>query len=412
MASLPANLPLNAGRGSVSSLEIIKGPHRRNVLRSSLVLAIALAACLQGGCRTDPDWPLWESYTHSAYDPTGRIVDHSAADKTTSEGQAYGMFFALVANDRTRFEKLLSWTQDNLAGGDLTTHLPAWSWGKASDGSWKALDRNPASDADLWMAYSLLEAGRLWHDPRYNGLGRAMVAQIERQEVTLVPGLGTTLLPAPQGFHPDAATWIVNPSYLQPSILSYLATTFPRGPWGAVLGSMSPIIVGDASEGFVMDWVSAGGGLNPVAAPAEHGSEDKNVPPAGSYDAIRVYLWLGIADPATPGVKEAMAGLGGMAAYMKQHPAPPRRVDENGAVAEADGPVGFSAAVVPYLHALNMKSEEKIQMDRMAALKDPASGLYGGDGRYYDQNLAMFTNGWLEQRLRFDRDGKLKVKWR
>jgi endoglucanase len=404
---------LHAGRGWIFPLHIIKRLHCGSILRSALVLVIALTACLQGGCRTDPDWPLWESYARSAYDANGRIIDHSAGDRTTSEGQAYAMFFALVANDRARFEKLLSWTQDNLAGGDLTTHLPAWSWGKAPDGSWKALDQNPASDADLWMAYSLLEAGRLWHDPRFEALGRAMAAQIERQEVTLIPGLGTTLLPAPQGFHPDAATWILNPSYLQPSILSYFATTFPRGPWGAVLGSMSPIVVGGAAEGFAMDWVSAAGTLSPVAAPAEHGGGDKgSVHAAGSYDAIRVYLWLGIADPSTPGVKEALAGLGGMAAYVKQHPAPPRRVDENGAVAEADGPVGFSAAVVPYLHAINMRPEEKTQMDRMAALKDPASGLYGRDARYYDQNLAMFADGWLEQRLRFDRDGKLKVKWR
>ena len=42
------------------------------------------------------------------------------------------MFFALVANDRARFDKLLSWTEANLAGGDLTQRLPAWSWGKGS----------------------------------------------------------------------------------------------------------------------------------------------------------------------------------------------------------------------------------------------------------------------------------------
>ena len=84
------------------------------------------------------------------------------------------MFFALVANDRARFDKLLGWTQDNLAGGDLTQRLPAWSWGKSPDGSWKILDPNPASDADLWMAYALLEAGRLWHEPRYEKLGTAM----------------------------------------------------------------------------------------------------------------------------------------------------------------------------------------------------------------------------------------------
>ena len=70
--------------------------------RSAAVLSVALSTCLEGGCRTSPNWPLWESYAKSSFDGQGRIVDHSAGDRTTSEGQAYGMFFALVANDRAR----------------------------------------------------------------------------------------------------------------------------------------------------------------------------------------------------------------------------------------------------------------------------------------------------------------------
>ena len=40
--------------------------------------------------------------------------------QTVSEAQAYGLFFALVANDRPSFEKILKWTENNMAGGDLT----------------------------------------------------------------------------------------------------------------------------------------------------------------------------------------------------------------------------------------------------------------------------------------------------
>ena len=50
-------------------------------------------------------WPLWESYKAQFYDRAGRIVDHDDGDRTTSEAQAYGLFFALVANDRA----LLLW---------------------------------------------------------------------------------------------------------------------------------------------------------------------------------------------------------------------------------------------------------------------------------------------------------------
>src|SRR5438105_1905284 len=83
-----------------------------------------------------------------------RVIDHDSGDRTTSEGQAYATFFALVANDRSRFDGLLHWTEINLASGDLTSHLPAWSWGKNPNNKWGVLDSNSASDADLWMAYA------------------------------------------------------------------------------------------------------------------------------------------------------------------------------------------------------------------------------------------------------------------
>ena len=76
-----------------------------------------------------------------------------------------------------------------------------------------------------------------------------------------------------------------------------------------------------------------------------------------------------------------------------------------------DAPVGFSAAVIPYLHTLGMTAQEKVQADRLAALRN-GNGLYGRNSDYYDQNLVLFATGWLEQRFRFDRDGKLVVRWR
>src|ERR1700751_2122967 len=72
------------------------------------------------------DWPLWKSYAAGFMDNQVRVIDHGAGERTTSEGQAYAMFFALVANDRAGFDGLVHWTGANLAGGDLAAHLPAW----------------------------------------------------------------------------------------------------------------------------------------------------------------------------------------------------------------------------------------------------------------------------------------------
>lgn len=56
------------------------------------------------------------------------------------------------------------------------------------------LDNNSASDGDIWMAWSLLEAGRLWKETRYTEVGTALLKRIAREEVVNVPGLGSMLL--------------------------------------------------------------------------------------------------------------------------------------------------------------------------------------------------------------------------
>lgn len=157
-----------------------------NVLRSGLVTMLLLAAfSVQAACT----WPAWEQFKKDYISQEGRVIDPSDARKiTTSEGQSYGMFFALAANDRAAFDNLLDWTQNNLAQGSLKEHLPAWLWGKKENSKWEVLDSNSASDGDVWMAWALLEAGRLWKEQRYTDIGSALLKRIAREEVVTVPG--------------------------------------------------------------------------------------------------------------------------------------------------------------------------------------------------------------------------------
>lgn len=388
---------------------VTRGPSgsRGTLLRCGLLLTL-LCVC---GCRAEAPWPLWDAYSARFIDPQGRVIDHTAGDRTTSEGQAYAMFFALVAGDRSKFDKLLDWTENNLAGGDMTTRLPSWSWGKAEDGSWHVLDDHSASDADLWMAYTLCEAGRLWHAPRYDKLGSLMSARIAQQEIVLMPSLGAMLMPGPQGYHPDPQSWFANPSYLPAPLLTYFARRTPQGPWHDVLASTPTIL--HTKGGFAMDWVKVDPtGVYPSVNPARLIRGPVTDQATGSYDAIRVYLWAGITDPHTEGVREIFAETHGMGSYLKSHPFPPLEVDADGGIRKADAPVGFSAAVIPYLHGLGMKAQEKVQTDRLAALRDEKSGLYGKEATYYDQNLTLFALGFSEGRYKFEKDGQLHLKWK
>ena len=168
---------------------------RKRILKRLLLISALSMFSVAGGCKESP-WQLWYSYSARFIDPqSGRVFDPNGDQHTTSEGQAYALFFALAGNDRPAFNRILAWTEANLAGADLKNHLPAWLWGKNKDGQWKALDPNSASDADVWMAYTLIEAGRLWKSSNYTNLGRAMLAQIAKNEVVNLPGFGPMLMP-------------------------------------------------------------------------------------------------------------------------------------------------------------------------------------------------------------------------
>lgn len=120
------------------------------------------------------------------------------------------MFFALVDNDRETFEEMLKWTENNLSAGDITKNFAAWLWGK--DGSqWTILDTNNAVDSDMWIAYCLLEAGRLWDRPDYTEKARAMLELLKTQ-VRDIDNLGKVLLPGRIGFEHDGQVKL-NPSY-------------------------------------------------------------------------------------------------------------------------------------------------------------------------------------------------------
>src|SRR5258707_1797379 len=115
-------------------------------MRLNAIETLLLLTLLEVSCAAQEWTSLWKSYVAGFMDNQVRVIDHDAGDRTTSEGQAYGMFFALVANDRSRFDGLLRWTEQNLADNDLATHLPAWLWGHNKENQWGVLDSNSAAD--------------------------------------------------------------------------------------------------------------------------------------------------------------------------------------------------------------------------------------------------------------------------
>lgn len=347
------------------------------------------------------DWQsLWKGYTARFMDNQIRVIDHSRGDCTTSEGQAYGMFFALVANDHSRFDGLLHWTEQNLAGGDLATHLPAWMWGHSANNQWGVLDKNSASDADIWMAYTLLEAGRAWNEPRYTTLGLGLAHQIAVKEIVEVPGLGAMVAPGPQGFQ-HGNTYRFNASYVPLQLILGLSQFVPRGPWKQVAKNVPTLIKDSAPHGFVSDWTNIkADGKTQVSLEV------------GSYDAIRVYLWAGMLDKTTPQRDEMLDPISGMRAYLRTNSIPPAKVQPDGSIEDPKGPVGFSAALVPYAMALGENQIRDQLMSRVQSEYKAQAGLLGNPPLYYDQNLALFGVGFEQQEFSFDSKGALHLLWK
>lgn len=385
----------------------------RHGKRLLLTLALSMFS-VTGGCK-ERSWPLWAAFSARFIDPAGRVFDPIGDRHTTSEGQAYALFFALAANDRTSFNRILSWTEVNLAGGDLKTHLPAWLWGKSSDGQWKVLDPNSASDADTWIAYTLLEAGRLWNLPADRAAGRAMLALIAKNEVANLPGFGLMLLPAPNGFQ-HSTTFTLNPSYLPLFLFERFAVFDPGGPWHQIALNIPRFLQQSARHGFVMDWVEyvPTDGFYPAVKPvASVTSAPSSDAPVGSYDAIRVYLWAGMIPRGDAARASILSAVPSMGAYLAAHDVPPEKVGGEGIPLDVSAPVGFSAAVLPYLRAYPAFAKAVgRQMVRLSVQRDVNSGLYGKDRAYYDQCLALFATGFLDAKFRFGSEGELQVEWK
>ena len=349
-----------------------------------------------------PWYQFWTSYQARFIDSQGRVIDWNDGGITTSEGQSYALFFALVANNPKLFQNILTWTQDNLAQGSLAAHLPAWRWGERPNKTWGVLDTNSAADADLWIAYTLIQAGRLWNRNSYTAMGTLLAKRIAQQEVVTLPDTGPMLIPGNAGFHIAPNTYVFNPSYLPLPVVEGLAHALPHGPWRAMAMHLPHFIKAVSPHGFAPDWVAYSPRQGYHIAP--QGSN-------GSYNAIRVYLWAGMSNPDTPGAQRILDSVSGMANYLQSHLLPPVSEVWQTGVPSGTGPTGFSAALIPYLMQKGMKPEVRNQWLRLNADYDHADGLYGKTSHYYDQNLALFALGWVYHTIRFDRNGELKPSW-
>ncbi|UEX18821.1 cellulase [Stenotrophomonas sp. SI-NJAU-1] len=369
---------------------------RRRLLQATVLLPL-LGSAGVGAVTTASRWPAWQVLQDSSLSRDGRMIDRSQDDqRSTSEGQSYALFFALVDNDPALFDRILAWTQDNLAGGDMAARLPGWLWGQGKEG-WRLLDDNPASDSDLWLAYALLEAARLWRRPALQAIAEGMLAQVRAREIVQIPTLGPMLLPGPQGFIEDGATR-VNPSYLPLPLLRRFAGVDRSGPWQALADNTVALLQQTSPHGFAPDWAAWKDGsfiVDPVKGAV------------GGYDAIRCYTWAGMTAPRDPLFRRQLSALSGPLQRLRSGAPMWEKIDTRTGKGQGEGNYGFRAALLPYLLAQGEKSRAAALLESLPSAEQQRAD----EPAYYSQVLTLFGRGWAEGRWRFAADGRLQPRW-
>ncbi|MGH7141658.1 MAG: glycosyl hydrolase family 8, partial [Minisyncoccia bacterium] len=191
---------------------------------------------------------LWNDYKASDLESgTGRTLDASRNDVTTSEGQSYTMLRAVWMGDKSTFDKEWQWTQTNLARKD---GLFSWLWGERQDGSYGILTdqngQNSASDADTNIALSLVFAYARWQDPKYLSAARTIIDGIWNNEV-LTAGGNSYVLADNLEKNSQGRTALINPSYLSPAAYRIFAEVDPAHPWMQAVNGAYRVIQGSSA---------------------------------------------------------------------------------------------------------------------------------------------------------------------
>jgi len=117
----------------------------------------------------------WPSYKAAFMSPDGRIIDTGNHHVSHSEGQGYGMLFAVNADDQANFAKIWQWTREHLQVRDDA--LLAWRYQPGSG----VTDINNASDGDILVAWALLQAGERWQKSHYIDASQQILQDIRHK---------------------------------------------------------------------------------------------------------------------------------------------------------------------------------------------------------------------------------------
>ena len=162
----------------------------------------------------------WSEYKHRFIQKDGRVVDFKNGGITHTEGIGYALYFAYKMGDDATFKRIYKWGKENIKKNRYG--LPGWKWGENKrNHRWGMIDYNSASDANLWIVYSLLLMYEQTDYKPYKKDADKMIDAIKRNHIMHNSNL-SFLLPW-EKYIAEKYEWKINPSYFVFEIFEYLA---------------------------------------------------------------------------------------------------------------------------------------------------------------------------------------------
>jgi endoglucanase len=223
---------------------------------------------------------LWSLFRAKFVTDEGRVIDTANGNVSHSEGQGWGLLFAVSFNDKKTFESIFRWTAATLRRPHDRLH--AWRFTPAAFPP--VADLNNATDGDIFIAAALARAAAQWGHDEYAATADAISRDILASLVRRV-GSRLVLLPAISGFERPDGT-VINLSYYAFPFLSDLARTTASPKWAPLLNDGLSLI----TEGRFGKWMLPPDWL--LLDRANHLQPAPGWPPRFSFDAIRIPLWL------------------------------------------------------------------------------------------------------------------------
>jgi endoglucanase len=273
------------------------------------LVAVLAVRCAARSSASDSADPSVSAFFARYVQPDGRVVRLDQGGDTVSEGQAYAMLLAERHGDRQRFAATWEWATQHLQRPD---GLLSWHWNQG-----RVLDPMPATDADVYVALSLLRAAGRFQSPFYRAKGLEMALAVLTEE-TVGRGGHLVLVAGPWARGEPA---VVNPGYFDPSSFRELAQLTGDSRW-AELAADSLHLIGQLTGGGTRlppDWAAVGtdglatpsrkpGAPGQSAVPPRFGIEVARLEillaagcdPVGRQLAARAWSLLGQGPPAAP----------------------------------------------------------------------------------------------------------------